>query len=98
DGRERRGDELAGVANVFGVLAGAHTNDAIQAVERKLAPLQAQHWNRILMDAALYRRIDELYRGRAKLGLTAEEARVLERYHLMHTRAGAALDAASKAR
>src|SRR5262249_54591113 len=98
DRLERSGDELTRVANVFGVLAGAHTNDAIQAVERELAPLQAQHWNRILMDAALYRRIDELYRGRAKLGLTAEEARVLERYHLMHTRAGAAPDASWRPR
>jgi peptidyl-dipeptidase Dcp len=98
DKLEASGEALTRVANVFGVLAGAHTNDAILAVERELAPLQAQHWNRILMDAALFRRIDGLHRRRAELGLTAEQARVLERYHLMHERAGAALDEASKQR
>ena len=50
------------------------------------------------MNEALFRRIDSLHRRRDKLGLTAEQQRVLERYHLMFKRAGAALDAAAKAR
>ena len=83
---------------MFHVLAGAHTNDAILAIERELAPLEAKHWNRILMDAALFRRIDSLFRRRDQLGLSAEQARVLERYHTMFTRAGAALDPPAKAR
>ena len=36
--------------------------------------------------------------GATQLGLTAEQARVLDRYHAMYKRAGAALDAAAKAR
>jgi peptidyl-dipeptidase Dcp len=95
---ERSGDALTRASYVFGVLSGAHTNDAIQEVERALAPLEAQHWNRILMDEALFRRIDALHRQRDQLGLSAEQLRVLDRYHLMHTRAGAALDAAAKTR
>jgi peptidyl-dipeptidase Dcp len=50
------------------------------------------------MDEALFRRIDALHRQRDQLGLSAEQLRVLDRYHLMHTRAGAALDAAAKTR
>ena len=50
------------------------------------------------MDEALFRRIDALYRRRDQLGLTAEQARVLDRYHVMFKRAGAALAAAAKAR
>src|SRR5499426_3920684 len=92
------GDALTRVSSVFYVLAGAHTNDAIQEIERELAPQEAKHWNRILMDEALFRRIDALHRGRSRLGLTAEQARVLDRYHVMFKRAGAALDAAPKAR
>jgi peptidyl-dipeptidase Dcp len=95
---ERGGEMLTRIGSVFGVLAGAHTNDAIQAIELALAPLEAQHWNRILMNEALFRRVDSLHRRRDKLGLTAEQQRVLDRYHLMLKRAGAALDAKSKAR
>ena len=36
--------------------------------------------------------------GATQLGLTAEQARVLDRYHARYKRAGAALDAAAKAR
>jgi peptidyl-dipeptidase Dcp len=95
---ERSGDALTRASYVFGVLSGAHTNDAIQEVERALAPLEAQHWNRILMDEALFRRIDALHGQRDQLGLSAEQLRVLDRYHLMHTRAGAALNATAKTR
>src|SRR5882724_9018659 len=80
---ERGGEALTRVGSVFGVLAGAHTNDAIQAIERELAPLEAQHWNRILMHEALFRRVDSLHRRRERLGLDAEQQRVLDRYHLM---------------
>jgi peptidyl-dipeptidase Dcp len=95
---EASGRELVRVSNVFHALAGAHTNDAILAIERELAPLEAKHWNRILMDEALFRRIDALHRRHDALGLSAEQRRVLERYHVQHTRAGAALDPAAKAR
>jgi peptidyl-dipeptidase Dcp len=95
---ERAGDALTRVGSVFHVLAGAHTNDAILEIERELAPQEAKHWNRILMDENLFRRIDALQRRKGELGLTAEEARVLDRYHVMFTRAGAALDAGAKAR
>jgi peptidyl-dipeptidase Dcp len=95
---ERGGDALTRVGSVFHVLAGAHTNDAILEIERDLAPQEAKHWNRILMDENLFRRIEALQRRKDQLGLTAEEGRVLDRYPVMFTRAGAALDAAAKAR
>ena len=95
---ERSGEALTRVDNVFDALAGAHTNDAILEIEREIAPLDARHWNKILMDAALFGRIEALHRDRDRLALTAEQRRVLERYHVMFTRAGAALDAGSKAR
>src|SRR5882672_12146887 len=50
DALETAGDALTRASSVFYLLAGAHTNDAIQEVERELAPLAAKHWNRILMD------------------------------------------------
>ncbi len=95
---ELAGRTLARVSDVFGILAGAHTNDALLAIEREISPRRARHWNGILLNEPLFRRIDALYRGRASLGLGAEQERVLERYHLMFRRAGAALDAAARAR
>src|SRR5499426_2192865 len=95
---ERSGRTLDRVGSVFGVLAGAHTNDALLAVEREISPRRARHWNGILLNEPLFRRIDALWQRRDALGLNAEQARVLERYYLMFKRAGAALDAESRRR
>ncbi len=95
---ERSGELLARVSSVFWVLAGADTNEPIQEIEREISPLSARHWNRISMNADLYRRIEDLHRRRDALGLSSEQARVLERYRTQYRRAGAALDNTAKAR
>ena len=89
---ERSGHDLDRVSNVFFVLAGADTGDEIEAVEREISPLLARHSNALYLNAKLYARIAELYRRREALGLSDEQARVLDRYHTRFVRAGAALD------
>jgi peptidyl-dipeptidase Dcp len=89
---------LGRVSDLFRALAGAHTNPALLEIEREIAPRRARHRDGILHNVALFARIDALYQARDRLGLAAEQARVLERYHLDFKRAGAALDAAAKAR
>src|SRR6478609_7723078 len=89
---EKSGRALERVANVFFVLAGADTSDDIEAVEREVSPLLARHGNTLYLNRALYARIAELYRRRDALGLDAEQARVLERYHTRFVRAGGALE------
>ncbi len=98
DGLERAGATLDRVASVFYNLTGAHTNEALQEVERAMAPILARHSSAIYLNAALFRRIDELYVRRATLGLDAEQARVLERYHTIFSRAGGGLPEDTKAR
>ncbi|HMF29712.1 MAG TPA: hypothetical protein VKE42_13115, partial [Candidatus Cybelea sp.] len=93
---ERSGRTLARVSSVFYVLAGADTNDTLQAIEREHAPMLAAHWDRVHMNEVLFRRIAALHERVGELGLTAEQARVLERYHVTFRRAGAALDAKAK--
>jgi peptidyl-dipeptidase Dcp len=95
---EASGQALTRTLNVFILLAGAHSNDDLLAIEREVAPLRAKHWDGILMDAALFGRIEQLYRACDRLALSAEQRRVLERYYLKFVRAGAALDAGAKAR
>jgi|GraSoiStandDraft_16_1057320.scaffolds.fasta_scaffold104147_2 peptidyl-dipeptidase Dcp len=95
---EASGQALSRTLNVFILLAGTHSNDDLLAIEREVAPRRAKHWDGILMDAALFGRIESLYRARDRLALSAEQRRVLERYYLKFVRAGAALDAGAKAR
>jgi peptidyl-dipeptidase Dcp len=95
---ERSGHLLARVSNIFHLLASAHTNDAILAIERELAPLETKHWDTIRMDPALFGRVDSLYRRRGELALTQEQDRVLDRYYAWFRRAGAALSASERVR
>ncbi|HEU6441841.1 MAG TPA: M3 family metallopeptidase [Microvirga sp.] len=88
---ERSGAALKRVGGVFFNLAGSHTNEAIQAIEREMAPILAKHRNSIFMNEALYRRVAALCDNRESLGLDAEQARVLDRYHTIFVRAGAKL-------
>lgn len=91
DALELSGRALTNVASVFFNLAGADTNDAIQATEREIAPVLSQHHTSIYMNPKLWSRIDDLYERRDDLALTAEQGRVLERYHTAFRRQGAAL-------
>jgi peptidyl-dipeptidase Dcp len=95
---ERSGRALERVSNVFFVVAGADTGDAIEAIERDVSPLLARHSNALYLDRALYARIADLYGRREALGLNAEQARVLDRYHTRFVRAGAALEKRSQDR
>jgi peptidyl-dipeptidase Dcp len=95
---ERSGRALARVESVFSLLAGADADDAIMAIEREVAPLLAAHRNAVFTDSGLFRRVDALHARGADLALTAEQQRVLERYHLTFRRAGAGLDAVGKQR
>jgi peptidyl-dipeptidase Dcp len=95
---ERSGLDLKRVDMVFSQLASANTDDALQAIERDMAPVVARHWNSIYLNTALFRRIDALYQQREGLGLDPESLRVLERYHLDFTRAGANLSEKDRTR
>ena len=88
---ERAGRRLDRVSGVFYNLAGTDTNAAIQAIERKIAPRFAKHHSRIYQDAKLFKRVDALMQAKDELGLSEEQARVLERYHRSFVRAGAGL-------
>jgi peptidyl-dipeptidase Dcp len=88
---ERSGRLLDRVSSVLYALAGADTNEALQAIERKIAPRFAKHHSRIFQDAKLFKRVAALMRAKDDLGLSEEQVRVLERYHRAFIRAGAAL-------
>lgn len=95
---ERAGELLSRVGAVFWTRCGALTDEALQAIEREMAPRMAAHRNAIIANTALFRRIEDVYRRRNSLKLTAEQARVLERGYRNFVRAGAKLDEKEKTR
>ena len=93
---ERSGQLLARVSSVFGNLSGANTNETLQALDRDLAPKLAAHGDAIRLNPKLFARIKTLHDKRAKLGLDAESAYLLERYNTDFVRAGARLSTPDK--
>jgi len=93
---ELSGQMLGRVNKVFSNLLDANTNDALDAVDSEMAPKLAAHSDAIMLNAKLFARIKALYEQRDKLGLDAESAYLLERYHTDFVRAGAQLSDSDK--
>ena len=88
---ELSGQLLSRVATVFFSMSGAHTNEDIRELEQELAPQLAAHNDKILLNRALFDRINVLQEQREELQLDAQSLRLLEQYHVDYVRAGAAL-------
>ncbi|MCB1354836.1 MAG: M3 family metallopeptidase [Rhodobacteraceae bacterium] len=95
---ERAEHTLDRVAAVFFNLAGAHTNENLEALQRELSPRLAAYHSEVMMNDALFERVAQLHEARETLGLGAEQRRVLELYHRMFVRAGAQLEGAERER
>ena len=95
---ERAGEALDRVCSVFFNLTGTDTTEELEAIEMAIAPVLSRHSSAIYLDLKLFARIDDLWQRRDSLGLTPEQARVLERYHVRFTRAGGALAPEAKTR
>jgi peptidyl-dipeptidase Dcp len=95
---ERSGQILARVRSIFSNLKEANTDEAMNGIERAMAPRLSAHDDAVHLDAPLFARIQVLYGRRAGLGLDPESLRLLERYHEEFIVAGAPLSDPDKAR
>ena len=95
---ERSGQLLERVNIVFSNLNGSETNPEMDRIDTEMAPRLTAHEDAILLDNALFARVDSLYQRRASLKLDPESLQLLERYHILFVRAGARLSDADKAR
>jgi peptidyl-dipeptidase Dcp len=95
---ERSGQLLERVSNVFFNLNASNTDPQMQQLDSEMAPRLAAHEDAILLDPALYDRVETLYQKRASLQLDAESLQLLERYRTQFVRAGARLSESDKAR
>ncbi len=88
---EKSGALLSKVANVFFNLSSAHTNDSLKGIARVISPKLSAHNDNIFLNPNFYSRVKTLYDQTDELGLTIEQAKLLENYHTSFVRAGAAL-------
>ena len=98
DALERAGSHLRQVAGVFFNLAGTDATDGIKAVQRNVSPRLAAHRSEIMLNQALFARVDALAADADTLALTDEQRRVLDLTLKDFERAGARLDQAGRAR
>jgi peptidyl-dipeptidase Dcp len=92
EGLELAEGDLDRVSGLFFTLAGADSTEAREALMRDLAPKLSAFSSEITNNKALWAKVEALWQGREGLGLTAEQARVLDLYRQMFLRSGAALE------
>lgn len=95
---ELAGKALSRVGALFWNRAGAHTNDAIRALEREISPVLSRHYSKIAQNRELFTRIDTVWQNRQSEGLDREKERVTERHWKNFVRSGARLDEADQKR
>jgi peptidyl-dipeptidase Dcp len=95
---EKSGALLRRVSDVFDVLNASMTNERMQEIAKKVAPLRSKHWDDIYLNEKLFKRIKALYEQRDELKLTPEQKTLLEKYYKDFVRGGANLDKEKKER
>lgn len=95
---ERSGLRLGMVERIFANLNGTITSPGMQAIEKEMAPRLAAHRDAILLNGALFARVQAVHRARHQAGLDSESLRLVEKTYEDFVRAGARLDATGKER
>ena len=75
---DRAGLLLEKSTAVFQNLSSAETSDALQAIQRQVAPMLAAHRDDILLDPALFARVKAVWDARATLTLDPDQQKLLE--------------------
>ncbi len=95
---ERTGRLLERVSAVYGIHTSTLNSEAVQAIEREMAPRLAAFSDEITQNAALFHRIAAVYESRERSGLDPEQQRLVWLYYTDFVRAGAQLEPAAKQR
>ncbi|MDX1460119.1 MAG: M3 family metallopeptidase [Xanthomonadales bacterium] len=95
---EQAGSFVGRVFDVFGNITNTDTNDALQAMEVDFYPRLSRETDAILLDDAIWQRVNAVWEQRQSLDLDEQDARLLELQHRDFVRAGAALSPEAKER
>lgn len=95
---DRSGALLTRVSYTFGTVSSADATPELQAVDVAVTPKLSRFESQTYLDQRLFGRVDTLWKQRASLKLTPEQARLLEVTHKQFIRSGAALPEAQRQR
>ena len=88
---EESGELLTRASRIFFAIAGANTNDTLQAVQVELAPKLAAHSDAIYLNPRLFNRVKAIYDARTTSELDPVQIRLVEKTYTDFVRAGAEL-------
>lgn len=93
---ERTGRMFARAYAAFGQKTGAHTNDVLDATDSAISPQVAALYDAIYLNPALFARVAALHSQRDELGLSGEDAILLDSTYADFVHRGALLDPAAQ--
>lgn len=88
---DKSGKLLRKVGRVFYNLNSANTNDAMQAIDRKISPKTTKHRDNIMLNDKLFESIKHVYNNRNNSGLDDQQIRLIEKIYEDFERSGANL-------
>lgn len=95
---ERAGVRSQAISAAFFNVSSADATPDIQAAEEQIVPMLTTFNTEMMLNQALFARIDTLHRQRDSLKLTAEQRRLLDETHRRFVRAGASLSPEGRSR
>ena len=93
---ENAGELLSNVNTVFSNLNSANTNKEIQNIAKEMAPNLSAHRDNIYLNEKLFAKVKSLWDKKGSLGLTLEQAKILDNAYKDFVRSGANLSNADK--
>ena len=88
---DHSGDLLSRVSKVFYNLRDANTNDSMQTIAQKVAPMVSKHEDEINLNEKLFARVKAVNDNKGTLNLNKEQSRLLEETYKRFVRGGANL-------
>ncbi|MDR2010824.1 MAG: M3 family metallopeptidase [Bacteroidales bacterium] len=89
---------LSRISGVFHNLASSNTNDNLKAISKRIAPKLSKHEDEISMNEKLFKKVEQVYMKKDKLGLNKEQNMLLELTYKDFVKGGAKLNETDKKR
>ena len=93
---DRTGSVLSKVSAVFGNMCSSLNTDELKQVQTDMVPILSRHSSSTYTLPGLFEKIQTVYDQRNDLGLTGEQIRLVERFHIDFSRQGASFSAEEK--
>ena len=95
---DNSGIKLSQINYLFGMLSASDLDEQMQQVQEKMMPRLEEHFNSIMLNDSLFRRVKAVYDKRAELKLDELQTRLLDKTYNKFVRSGALLEGEKKER